>query len=173
MEKRAGYLKRRIKVIKDYPKMGVNFKDMSSILNDSKAFQYAIDLMAEKIKNLNYDALAGQDVPALFGITLSYKLKKPFIMIHKKGTLPGEIIKKRFATEYAVEELEINPKLVEKNQKVILVGYLIATGGTAESMEELIEKSGGKVIAFLYLIKQENFKFKLNKPLYSILTYKN
>ena len=66
------YLKKTIKVVKDYPKKGVNFKDVSSLLKDPEAFNYAIDLMAEKIDNLDYNALAGQDVPALFGITMSY-----------------------------------------------------------------------------------------------------
>lgn len=165
------YLKKTIKVVRDYPKKGVNFKDVSSLLNDPEAFNYAIDLMAEKIESLDYDALAGQDVPALFGITISYKLKKPFIMMNKKGTLPGQIIQKVFNTEYSVDEIEINPKLVSPGQKVIIVGYLIATSGTAKAMAELIEKAGGEVIGFLYLIKQKNFEFTLNKPLYSVLEY--
>ena len=165
------YLKKTIKVVKDYPKKGVNFKDVSSLLKDPEAFNYAIDLMAEKIDNLDYNALAGQDVPALFGITMSYKLKKPFIMMNKKGTLPGQIIQKVFNTEYSVDEIEINPELVNPGQKVIIVGYLIATSGTAKAKAELVEKAGGEVIGFLYLIKQKNFEFTLNKPLYSILEY--
>lgn len=165
------YLKETIKVVRDYPKKGVNFKDLSSLLKDPQAFKYAIDLMDEKIKELDYSALAGQDVPALFGITLSYKLGKPFIMMNKKGTLPGQIIEKTFNTEYSVDEIEINPELVSHGQKVIIVGYLIATSGTAKAMAELIEKAGGEVIGFLYLIKQKNFEFVLNKPLYSVLEY--
>ena len=167
------YLKKTIKVVKDYPKKGVNFKDVSSLLKDPEAFKYAIDLMAEKIKDLNCDALAGQDVPALFGITLSYKLRKPFIMMNKRWTLPGQIIEKKFNTEYCVDEIEINPELVSPGQKIIIVGYLIATSGTAKAMAELVEKAGGEVIGFLYLIEQENFKFTLSKPLYSILKYED
>jgi len=167
------YLKDTIKVVKDYPKKGVNFKDISSLLKNPEAFTYAIDLMSEKIDSIEYDALAGQDVPALFGITISYKLKKPFIMMNKRGTLPGQIIEKKFNTEYNVDEIEINPELVTPSQKVIIVGYLIATSGTANAMAELIEKAGGEVVGFLYLIEQKNFDFSLNKPLYSILEYKD
>ena len=167
------YLRGAIKVVKDYPKKGVNFKDVSSLLIDPEAFTYAIDLMAEKIEGLDYEALAGQDVPALFGITMAYKLKRPFIMMNKKGTLPGQIIEKKFNTEYSVDEIEINPELVSSGQKVLIVGYLIATSGTAKAMAELIEKAGGEVIGFLYLIKQKNFEFTLDKPLYYILEYKD
>ena len=92
-------------------------------------------------------------------------------MMNKKGTLPGQIIQKVFNTEYSVDEIEINPELVNPGQKVIIVGYLIATSGTAKAMAELVEKAGGEVIGFLYLIKQKNFEFTLNKPLYSILEY--
>lgn len=165
------YLKKTIKVIKDYPAKGVHFKDISSMLNDSKALQYAIDLMADKINGLEYDCLAGQDVPAIFGVTLSYKLGKPFIMMNKRGTLPGQIFEKKFNTEYATDEIELKPGLVKPGQRVIVVGYLIATAGTAKAMAELIEKAGGKVIGFLYLIEQKNFTFKLDKPLYSVVTY--
>lgn len=165
------YLKGIIRVVPDYPKKGVNFKDISSILNDSKAYGYAIDLLSEKVKFLNFDCLAGQEVPAIFGTTLAYKLNKPFILLHKKGTLPGQVIDKTFNNEYSIDKLEINPELVKPNQKVIIVGYLIATSGTAKAMQELVEKAGGEVVGFLYLIKQKNFEFKLNKPLYSILEY--
>lgn len=165
------YLKKTIKVVKDYPKVGVNFKDVSSLLKDPVAFAYAIDLMSDQIKDIDYNALAGQDVPALFGITLSYKLRKAFIMMNKKGTLPGQIIQKTFNTEYSVDEIEINPELVSPGQKVIIVDYLIATSGTAKAMAELIEKAGGEVLGFVYLIKQKNFVFTLDKPLYSVLEY--
>ena len=169
--KKEEYIKNTIKVVKDYPSKGVNFKDISSLLKDPKAYQYSIDLMSEKIEKIDYDALAGQDVPALFGITMSYKLGKPFIMMNKRGTLPGQIIEKVFNTEYSVDEIEINPELVKKGQKVIIVGYLIATSGTALAMQELIEKAGGEVIGFLYLIKQNNFDFNLDKPLYTVIEY--
>ena len=171
--KKEDYIKNCMRVVKDYPKKGVNYKDFTFLLKDPKALQYVIEIMEERLKSLEFDSLAGQDLPGIFGLILSSKIKKPFIMINKKGLLPGQMIGKKFKMEYGKDELELNPELVKKGEKVLIVGYLMATGGTAKAMEELIEKAGGEVVGYLYLIKQENFDPKLNKPLLSILKYKD
>lgn len=170
---KTAYLKETIRVVKDYPREGVNFKDVSSLLRNPLAYRYCIEMMAEAIEGVDYDSLAGQDVPGLFGITLAHMLEEPFIMMNKRGTLPGEIIDKEFNTEYSVDEIEINPDLVEPGEKVLITGYLIATSGTAKAMQELIEKSGGEVVGFVYFIKQNNFEFELDTPLYYAIEYED
>mgnify|MGYP001394251236 CR=1 FL=1 len=146
-------LKKHIRSIPDYPKKGILFRDITTLIKDAKAFKYTNDKIIELAKNINFDKVAAIESRGfVFASTVSYLLKKPFILLRKKNKLPSDTHSIDFELEYGKATIEVHKDSIEKNEKVLIIDDLIATGGTAEAAAKLIEISGGKVAGFIFVI---------------------
>ena len=146
-------LKDYIRSIPDYPKKGILFRDITTLIKDNKAFNYTINKIVELAKDLKFDkVVAVESRGFIFASPLAYKLSKSLIMIRKKNKLPAETYSEDFELEYGKATVEIHKDSIQKNESVIIVDDLIATGGTAKAAAKLVEKSGGKVESFIFVI---------------------
>ena len=146
-------LKKYIRSIPDYPKKGILFRDITTLIKNRDAFKNCIDQMEKLLSNLNYDKIAAIESRGfIFASPLSYNLSKPYVLFRKKYKLPAERYSVDFELEYGQATLEIHKDSIEPNEKVIIVDDLIATGGTAEAAAKLVEKSKGKVAGFIFII---------------------
>ena len=146
-------LKNYIRSIPDYPKKGILFRDITTLISNAKAYNYTIDKMVEMTKNLNIDCIVAIESRGfIFASALAYKLSKSLILIRKKNKLPADTYSEDFDLEYGSATLEIHKNSVKKNEKALIVDDLIATGGTANASAKLVEKTGGKVESFLFVI---------------------
>jgi len=146
-------LKDFIRSIPDYPKKGILFRDITTLIKDEKAFANTIDQIVERTKKFNFNKIAAIESRGfVFASAVSYILKKPFIMLRKKNKLPAEVHSVDFELEYGTATIEVHRDSINKNDKVLVIDDLIATGGTAEAAAKLIEISGGKVACFVFVI---------------------
>ncbi len=147
-------IKGKIRSIPDYPRPGISFKDITPLLKDTKAFNLAIDALAKKISAKDFDYIAGIEARGfIIGSALSYKLKKGFIPIRKKGKLPYEKIGIDYELEYGKETLEVHKDAVEKGSRVLIVDDLLATGGTAKATADLLTRLGAKVSGYAFIVE--------------------
>ena len=146
-------LKKHIRSIKDYPKKGILFRDITTLIKDEKAFAESINQIIDKTKNHKIDKIAAIESRGfVFASAVSYLLKKPFIMLRKKNKLPAETHSVDFELEYGTATIEVHKDSINKDDSVLIIDDLIATGGTAEAAAKLVEISGGKVAAFIFVI---------------------
>tara|TARA_B100001057_G_scaffold486050_1_gene566598 strand:- start:942 stop:1469 length:528 start_codon:yes stop_codon:yes gene_type:complete len=146
-------LKKYIRSIPDYPKKGILFRDITTLIKNAEAFKYTNDKIIEIAKKIDFDKVAAIESRGfVFASALSYKLEKPFILLRKKNKLPADTHSIDFELEYGKATIEVHKDSIEKNDKVLIVDDLIATGGTAEAAGELIKISGGKVAGFIFVI---------------------
>ena len=146
-------LKEYIRSIPDYPKKGILFRDITTLIKDEKAFAETIDHIIEKSKKYKIDKIAAIESRGfVFASAVSYILKKPFIMLRKKNKLPADTYSVDFELEYGTATIEVHKDSISKNDNVLIIDDLIATGGTAEAAAKLVEISGGKVTAFIFVI---------------------
>ena len=146
-------LKKHIRSIPDYPKKGILFRDITTLIKNKDAFKNCIDQMSEILMKLNYDKIASIESRGfVFASPLSYNLQKPNILMRKKNKLPAEKYSVDFELEYGKATIEIHKDSISPKEKVIIVDDLIATGGTAEAAARLVEKSQGEVAGFLFVI---------------------
>ena len=149
-------LKDYIRNIKDYPKEGILFRDITTLLKDKDAFKFAIDKMAEQVKDKKVDLIVGAESRGfLIGSALAYKINCGFIPVRKKGKLPYKTISEEYALEYGTDTLFMHEDAIKKGDNVLVVDDLIATGGTALAMIKMVEKLGGNVIGSSFLIELE------------------
>ena len=146
-------LKKYIRSIPDYPKKGILFRDITTLIKDARAFKECIDQMSKILNKVNYDKIVAIESRGfIFASPLSYNLSKPNILLRKKNKLPAEKYSVDFELEYGKSTLEIHKDSINQSEKVIIVDDLIATGGTAEAAAQLVKKSGGEVSAFIFII---------------------
>ena len=146
-------LKKYIRSIPDYPKKGILFRDITTLIKDENAFAESINQIVEKSKKFNFTKIAAIESRGfVFASTVSYHLNKPFILLRKKNKLPAETHSIDFELEYGKATIEVHKDSIDKNEKVLIIDDLIATGGTAEAAGKLIEISGGKVAGFIFVI---------------------
>ena len=146
-------LKEYIRSIPNYPKKGILFRDITTLIKNEKAFEETINQIVEKSKNFNFNKIAAIESRGfVFASAVSYILKKPFIMLRKKNKLPAEVHSIDFELEYGTATIEVHKDSIEKDDNVLIIDDLIATGGTAEAAAKLIEISEGKVSAFIFVI---------------------
>ena len=146
-------LKKHIRTIPDYPKKGILFRDITTLIKDATAFKYTNDKIIEIAKKIDFDKVAAIESRGfVFASTVSYHLNKPFILLRKKNKLPAETHSIDFELEYGKATIEVHKDSIKKNEKVLIIDDLIATGGTAEAAGKLIEISGGKVAGFIFVI---------------------
>ena len=146
-------LKKHIRSIKDYPKKGILFRDITTLIKNPDAFKFTNDKIIELSKNIEFDKVAAIESRGfVFASTVSYALKKPFILLRKKNKLPAETHSVDFKLEYGEATIEVHKDSIAKGEKILIIDDLIATGGTAEAAAKLIEMSNGKVSAFIFVI---------------------
>jgi len=146
-------LKDFIRSIPDYPKKGILFRDITTLIKDEKAFAETINQIVEKSKKYKFDKIAAIESRGfVFASAVSYILKKPFIMLRKKNKLPADVHSVDFELEYGTATIEVHKDSIEKNDNVLIIDDLVATGGTAEAAAKLVEISGGKVACFIFVI---------------------
>mgnify|MGYP001186549675 CR=1 FL=1 len=146
-------LKDFIRSIPDYPKKGILFRDITTLIKDENAFYETINHIVEKSRKIKFDKIAAIESRGfVFASAVSYILKKPFIMLRKKNKLPADVYSVDFELEYGTATIEVHKDSIEKNDNVLIIDDLIATGGTAEAAAKLIEISGGKVACFIFVI---------------------
>ena len=146
-------LKRYIRSIKNYPKKGILFRDITTLLKNERAFVNSINQILKIAKKYKIDKIAAIESRGfVFASVISYKLKKPFILLRKKNKLPSKKHSVNFRLEYGTSTIEVHKDSIKKNDSVLIIDDLVATGGTAKASAKLIEKSNGKVIAFIFVI---------------------
>jgi adenine phosphoribosyltransferase len=146
-------LKDFIRSIPDYPKKGILFRDITTLIKDEKAFAEAINQIVEKSKKFKFDKIAAIESRGfVFASAVSYILNKPFIMLRKKNKLPADVHSIDFELEYGTATIEVHKDSINKDETVLVIDDLIATGGTAEAAAKLVEISNGKVAAFIFVI---------------------
>tara|TARA_B100000780_G_scaffold35673_1_gene22243 strand:+ start:1063 stop:1590 length:528 start_codon:yes stop_codon:yes gene_type:complete len=146
-------LKDFIRSIPDYPKKGILFRDITTLIKDEKAFAESIDQIIERTKEYKVDKIAAIESRGfVFASAVAYLLKKPFILLRKKNKLPADTYSVDFKLEYGTATIEVHKDSIKNNDSVLIIDDLIATGGTAEAAAKLVEISGGKVAAFIFVI---------------------
>jgi len=146
-------LKKHIRSIPDYPKKGILFRDITTLIKNPKAFKYTNDKIIEISKKINFDKVSAIESRGfVFAAAVSYVLDKPFILLRKKNKLPADTHSVDFKLEYGEATIEVHKDSIEKGEKILVIDDLIATGGTAEAAAKLIEISGGTVAAFIFVI---------------------
>jgi adenine phosphoribosyltransferase len=146
-------LKDYIRSIPDYPKKGILFRDITTLIKDEKAFSETINQIVDKSKNITFDKIAAIESRGfVFASAVSYIMKKPFIMLRKKDKLPADVHSVDFELEYGTATIEVHKDSMNKNDKVLIIDDLIATGGTAEAAAKLVEMCKAKVAAFVFVI---------------------
>ena len=146
-------LKKHIRSIPDYPKKGILFRDITTLIKNADAFKFTNDKIIEIAKRMDFDKVSAIESRGfVFASTLSYQLKKPFILLRKKNKLPAETHSVDFELEYGKATIEVHKDSLEKGEKILIIDDLIATGGTAGAAAKLIEMSGGKVAGFIFVI---------------------
>tara|TARA_Y100000739_G_C20383440_1_gene362307 strand:+ start:106 stop:633 length:528 start_codon:yes stop_codon:yes gene_type:complete len=146
-------LKEHIRSIKDYPKKGILFRDITTLIKNEKAFSNCIDQIVERSKKFKFNKLAAIESRGfVFASAVSYILKKPFILLRKKNKLPSDVYSVDFELEYGTATMEVHKDAINKDDSVLLIDDLIATGGTAEAAAKLIEISKGKVAGYVFVI---------------------
>ena len=146
-------LKDFIRSIPDYPKKGILFRDITTLIKDDKAFRETINQIVERSKKYKIDKIAAVESRGfVFASAVSYIIKKPFVMLRKKNKLPADVHSIDFELEYGTATIEVHKDSFEKNDSVLVIDDLVATGGTAEAAAKLIELCNAQVAAFIFVI---------------------
>lgn len=148
-----------VRSIPDFPEPGIIFRDITSILQDPEGLRLSIDLIQEKLADLDFDVVVGTESRGfIFGMPVAYNLHKPFVPVRKKGKLPCETVSMKYDLEYGTAEIEMHKDSIKPGQKVVLIDDLIATGGTIEAAARLVEKLGGEVVKIVFLMELAGLK---------------
>jgi len=146
-------LSKYIRSIPDYPKKGILFRDITTLIKNKEAFKETIDQLSKLSSKIIYNKLVAIESRGfIFASALSYNLSKSLILMRKKGKLPADTFSQDFVLEYGKATIEVHKDSINKNDSVLIVDDLIATGGTSEAAAKLVEKSGGKVAGFIFVI---------------------
>ena len=152
-------LEKYITSIPNYPKEGIIFHDLTSLVEDRDGFKLAVDKMAERLSDMDCDVICGIESRGfVFGAPLAYLLNKPFVMARKAGKLPRERISESYALEYGTSVLEMHLDSLRPEDKVVIIDDLLATGGTAKACARLVERIGGKVEGFVFLSELDDLE---------------
>ncbi len=149
-------LKDSIRIVEDFPKKGISFKDITTLIQDGEKLKYTIDLIVDNLKNKNVDLIVGPEARGfIFGVPVAYALGVGFVPVRKKGKLPGETIEVSYSLEYGEDVLEIHKDVIKQGSRVVIIDDLLATGGTIKAVADLVTKAGGQVIELDFLIELE------------------
>lgn len=155
--------------IPDFPEKGIIFRDITTVFQDAEGFQLAINELQKLVETVDCDVIVGAESRGfLFGAPVAYNLKKPFVLVRKKGKLPRETVSQKYDLEYGTAEVEMHVDSIQPGQKVVLVDDLIATGGTVEAAAKLIEKLGGEVVKMVFLLELAGLEGRKRLEKYNI-----
>ena len=148
-----------VTTIPNFPKEGIMFRDVTTILSDKDGFKLAVDGLIEALKDVDFDLVLGSESRGfIFGAPVAYAMNKGFILVRKKGKLPRATFSEDYELEYGTATLEMHQDAIEKGQKVVIIDDLIATGGTTEAIIKLAEREGGKVVKIGFVMELEGLK---------------
>ena len=161
--------------IPDFPEPGIIFRDVTSVIQDAEGLQLAIDEMQKLLEGVEFDVIAGAESRGfIFGMPIAYNLKKPFVLVRKKGKLPRETVEMSYDLEYGSATIEMHKDSIKPGQKVVLIDDLIATGGTIEACARMVEQLGGEVVKIIFLMELAGLKGRDRLAKYdvaSVITY--
>jgi adenine phosphoribosyltransferase len=160
-------LERYIRTVKDFPKPGIGFKDITTLLKEPQAFAQVIDLLAAHYQNKKIQKVVGIESRGfIFGAPLALRLNAGFVPARKPKKLPAAAIREEYALEYGTDAIEMHADAIAQGERVIVVDDLLATGGTAAAAGRLVEKLGGELLGFAFLIELDflHGREKLSKP---------
>ncbi len=164
-------LKDKVRIIEDFPKKGISFKDVTTLLQDREALRESIDVIANHLRDKKIDIVIGPEARGfLVGVPVAYALGAGFVPVRKPGKLPYETIKTSYDLEYGSDALEIHKDAIKKGQRVAIVDDLLATGGTVAAVAKLVEESGGEVVAIDFLIELTELKGREKIAQYDIMS---
>ena len=146
-------IKSKIRTVPHWPKQGIMFRDITTLLKDAQGFNQMIDLLTERYKSMKIDTVAGIESRGFItGAALAHRLKVGFVPIRKKGKLPAEVVSEEYSLEYGTDKIEVHKDAIKKGQKVLLVDDLVATAGTALAACRLIKKLGGDIVECSFIV---------------------
>lgn len=161
----------KIRVIPDFPKPGISFKDITPLLQDPEYFREAIDSLAQRLSSRRFEAIVCPEARGfIFGAALAYKLNVGFVPVRKAGKLPYNTIKGEYDLEYGKDTLEIHEDAVKPGQRVVVLDDVLATGGTIKAVADLVEKVGGVVDCMAFLIELQYIGGRQNLKQYEVLS---
>lgn len=166
--------KEKIRSIKDYPKEGITFRDITTLLQDGEAFRATVDAMKDLVKDEAIDKVVGIEARGfILGAPLAYEMGVGFVPIRKPGKLPGETLSAEYELEYGSDKVEMHVDAIEKGERVLIVDDLLATGGTGSAAVELCKEAGADVVGCLVLIELDglNGREKIAVPVYSLMKF--
>ena len=162
-------LKSKIRVIEGFPKEGISFKDITTLISDGKAFKEAVNIMRKNLENRNIDYIVGPEARGfVFGSAVAYALNVGFIPVRKPGKLPGETVSYEYALEYGTDVLEICEDVLKPGDRVAIVDDLLATGVTINACAKLIESQGAEVVSMQVLMELTDLKGREKNKEYQI-----
>jgi len=152
-------LKEKIRVIEDFPKKGISFKDITTVLKDGEGFKYIIDKIVEKVKDKEIDLVVGPEARGfVLGAPVAYALGVGFVPVRKPGKLPADTLRYEYSLEYGNDALEIHKDAIIPGQRVLIVDDLLATGGTISAVAKLVEELGGVVASMGFVVELTGLK---------------
>jgi len=165
-----------IRSVPDFPKKGIVFRDITTLLKNPRAFSAAVDALADHFNNSGANIIVGPESRGfIFGAALAYKMKLSFVPVRKPGKLPAETVSETYLLEYGSDTIEMHKDAVKSGDKVLLIDDLLATGGTMEAACRLVEKLGGIIVGIGFLIELSFLpgREKLRKyPVFTLIDYK-
>lgn len=147
-------LKEKIRVIDNFPKEGISFKDITTLIGDGEALRASVDGFVEYLKDKNIDLVVGPEARGfIFGVPVAYALGVGFVPVRKPGKLPAETVEVQYDLEYGTDCLQIHKDAIKPGQRVAIVDDLLATGGTISAVAKLVEEAGGEVVSLGFTIE--------------------
>lgn len=147
-------IKEKIGIIENFPKEGISFKDITTLIGDGEGLRESVDAIVEHLKDKNIDLVVGPEARGfIFGVPVAYALGAGFVPVRKPGKLPGETVSVDYALEYGTDSLQIHKNAIKKGQRVAIIDDLLATGGTIEAVAKLVEIAGGEVVSMDFVIE--------------------
>ena len=158
-----------VRTIPDFPEPGIQFRDITSILQNPDGLKLSVDLFMEQLNGIDFDVIVGMESRGfLFGMPVAYAMGKPFVPIRKKGKLPCETISAEYDLEYGTATIELHRDAIAPGQRVVLIDDLIATGGTIAAGARLVEQLGGKVVKIVCLIELKGLEGRKKLEQYDV-----
>lgn len=160
-----------VRTIPDFPEPGIQFRDITSVLQNPDGLKLSVDLFLEQLSGIDFDVIVGMESRGfLFGMPVAYAMGKPFVPIRKKGKLPCETISAEYDLEYGTASIELHKDAITPGQRVVLIDDLIATGGTIAAGARLVEQLGGKIVKILCLIELKGLEGRKKLENYDVST---